>query len=81
MLEHGKAVKRKLSFGNMKVFGGVQQALFLVLMLVTLLAVFSTSWNLTYKIGIALIAFAIIFMSILAAALLQAQKENQQTQA
>jgi low affinity Fe/Cu permease len=78
--EHGKAVKTKLSFGNMKVFGGVQQALFLVLMLVTLLAVFSTSWNLTYKIGIALIAFAIIFMSILAAALLQAQKENQQTQ-
>ena len=65
----------------MKVFGGVQQALFLVLMLVTLLAVFSTNWNLTYKIGIALIAFAIIFMSILAAALLQAQKENQQTQA
>jgi low affinity Fe/Cu permease len=73
-------VKAKLSFGNIKVFTGVQQAFFLVLMMVTLLAVFSTNWNFTYKIGIALIAFAIIFLSTLAAALLQQQKEIKQTQ-
>lgn len=73
-------VKAKVSFGNMKVFTGVQQALFLVLMLVTLLAVFSTNWNFTYKVGIALIAFAILFLSTLAAALLQQQKEIKQTQ-
>ncbi len=73
--------EKEVSFGNMKVFTGVQQALFLVLMLVTLLAVFSTNWNLTYKIGIALIAFAIIFLSTLAAALLQQQKEVKQAQA
>jgi hypothetical protein len=73
-------VKTKLSFGNMKVFTGVQQALFLVLMIVTLLAVFSTNWNFTYKVGIALIAFAILFLSTLAAALLQQQKEIKQTQ-
>ena len=71
----------EVSFGNMKVFTGVQQAFFLVLMLVTLLAVFSTNWSLTYKIGIALIAFAIIFLSTLAAALLQQQKEVKQAQA
>ena len=79
MHEHEK-VTTELSFGNMKVFTGVQQALFLVLMLVTLLAVFSTNWSLTYKIGIALIAFAIIFLSTLAAALLQQQKEIKQAQ-
>jgi len=79
-VHENEKVTTELSFGNMKVFTGVQQALFLVLMLVTLLAVFSTSWRLTYKIGIALIAFAIIFLSTLAAALLQQQKEIKQAQ-
>jgi protein-S-isoprenylcysteine O-methyltransferase Ste14 len=79
--EAWNVVKNKLSFGNMKVFSGVQEALVLALMLVTILALFYVNMDITYKIGIAVIAFAIIFLATLAAALLRQQKEIKQAQA
>jgi len=65
----------------MKVFSGVQEALVLALMLVTILALFYVNMDITYKIGIAVIAFAIIFLATLATALLRQQKEIRRAQA
>ncbi len=70
-------VSQKLSFGNMKVFNGVQEALVLGLMLVTILVLFYANIDFTYKIGIAVIAFIIIFLATLSASLLRQQKEIQ----
>ena len=68
----------KLSFGNMKVFNGVQEALVLALMLVSMFVLFYIDIDWTFKIGIAVIVFAIIFLSTLAAALLRQQRELKQ---
>ena len=65
----------------MKVFSGVQEALILALMLVTILALFYVNMDIIYKIGIAVIVFAIIFLATLAATLLRQQKEIKQAQA
>jgi hypothetical protein len=59
----------------MKVFSRVQEALVLALMLVVFLAIFSTNIDFTLKIGIGVIAAAIVFLATLAAGLLQQQKE------
>ncbi len=61
----------------MKVFNGVQEALVLGLMLVTILVLFYANIDFTYKIGIAVIAFIIIFLATLSASLLRQQKEIQ----
>ena len=74
-MESGEA---KLSFGNMKVFNGVQEALVLALMLVSMFVLFYIEIDWTFKIGIAVIVFAIIFLSTLAAALLRQQRELKQ---
>lgn len=71
----------KLSFGNMKVFNGIQEALVLALMLVSVLVLFYVNIDFTYKIGIAVIVFTIIFLATLAATLLRQQKEIKQAQA
>ena len=68
----------KLSFGNLKVFNGVQEALVLALMLVSMFVLFYIDIDWTFKIGIAVIVFAIIFLSTLAAALLRQQRELKQ---
>ena len=68
----------KLSFGNMKVFNGVQEALVLASMLVSMFVLFYIDIDWTFKIGIAVIVFAIIFLSTLAAALLRQQRELKQ---
>ncbi len=65
----------------MKVFNGIQEALVLALMLVSMLVIFYVNIDWTYKIGIAVIVLAIIFLSTLAAALLRQQRETKQTQA
>ena len=65
----------------MKVFNGIQEALVLALMLVSMLVIFYVNIDWTYKIGIAIIVLAIIFLSTLAAALLRQQKETKQAQA
>jgi hypothetical protein len=59
----------------MKVFSGVQQALVLALMLVSMFVLFYVNIDWTFKIGIAVIVFAIIFLATLAASLLQQQRE------
>jgi hypothetical protein len=74
-------VKIKLSLGSMKVFNGIQEALVLALMLISVLALFYVDMDITYKIGIAVIVFTIIFLATLAATLLRQQKEIKQTQA
>jgi len=65
----------------MKVFNGIQEALVLALMLVTILTLFYVNIDITYKIGIAAIVFTIIFLATLAATLLRQQKEIRQAQA
>jgi cbb3-type cytochrome oxidase subunit 3 len=70
-----------LSFGNLKVFNGIQEALVLALMLVSVLVLFYVDIDFTFKIGIAVIVFTIIFLATLAATLLRQQREIKQTQA
>ena len=65
----------------MKVFSGVQEALVLALMLVSIFVLFYVNIDLTFKIGIAVIVFTIIFLATLAAALLRQQRELKQAQA
>jgi hypothetical protein len=70
-----------LSFGSLKVFNGIQEALVLGLMLVSVLALFYVDMEISYKIGIAVTVFTIIFLATLAATLLRQQRENKQAQA
>ena len=71
----------KLSLGNLKVFSGIQEALILALMLVSMFVLFYVDIDWVFKIGIAVIVFAIIFLATLAAALLRQQRELKQAQA
>ncbi len=59
----------------MKIFSGIQEALVLALMLVSIVALFYVNMDITYKIGIAVIVFAVIFLATLAATLLRQQRE------
>jgi preprotein translocase subunit SecF len=74
-------VNEKLSFGTPKVFNGIQEALVLALMLVSILVLFYVNIDWTVKIGIGVIVFAIIFLSTLAAGLMRQQRETRQAQA
>ena len=69
-----------MSFGSLKVFNGIQEALVLGLMLVSVLALFYVDMDIFYKIGIAVIVFTIIFLATLAATLLRQQREIKQAQ-
>ncbi len=64
----------------MKVFSGIQEALVLALMMVSVLTLFYVNIDITYKIGIAVMAFTIIFLATLAATLLRQQREIKQAQ-
>jgi len=68
-----------MSFGNLKVFTGIQEMLILALMLISILALFYLDIEFTYKIGIIAIVFVIIVLSTMAAQLLRIQKENIKT--
>jgi FlaA1/EpsC-like NDP-sugar epimerase len=72
-----------MSFGmSQKVFSGVQEALILALMLVSLFALmYFPQIDMTYKVGIIILAFAVIFLSTLATQMLRAQKEARQAAA
>ena len=70
-----------MSFGSLKVFNGIQEALVLGLMLVSVIALFYVDMEIPYKIGIAVIVFTIIFLATLAATLLRQQREVKQSQA
>ena len=66
-----------MSFGP-KVFSGVQEALVLTLMLASVFALFYVNMDISYKIGIAVIAFTVIFLTTLATQMLKQQKEIKQ---
>ncbi|MEM2108148.1 MAG: hypothetical protein QXL10_02550 [Candidatus Bathyarchaeia archaeon] len=57
---------------------GVQEILVLALMIVSVFAIFYSDIEISYKIGIAALAFSIIFLSTLAIQVLEQQKENRQ---
>lgn len=63
-----------MSFGP-KVFSGVQEALVLALMLVTVFALFYVNMDISYKIGIGAIVFTVIFLTTLATQMLRQQAE------
>ncbi len=69
-----------MSFGNIKVFSGVQEALTLALMLVTMLALFYVDMDFTYKVVIGALSFSVIFLASLASAILRQQKETREKQ-
>jgi len=66
-----------MSFGP-KVFSGIQEMLVLALMLVSVFALFYVNMDITYKIGIAVIVFTVIFLTTLATQMLRQQKEIKQ---
>jgi hypothetical protein len=65
----------RLGLGNMS---AVQEILVLALMLVSLFALFFSDIELPYKIGIAALAFSLVFLTSLASQMLKEDKENKQ---
>ena len=65
----------------MKVFSGVQEVLILALMLVSVFALFYFNISIMYKVGIAVIAFSVIFLITLATQILRQQKESKKAAA
>jgi hypothetical protein len=63
----------RLGLGNLST---VQEVLVLALMLVSVFALFFSDIDLTYKIGIAVLAFSLIFLTSLASQLLKQEKEQ-----
>ena len=61
---------------NPKVFSGIQEALFLALMLVTVVTLFYVNINIMYKVGIAVIVFTVIFLMTMATQIMQQQKDT-----
>jgi hypothetical protein len=68
-------VDLNLSFGNLRVFSGVQEVLVLASMLISVFALIYVEMDIIYKIGIAVLAFTIIFLATLATQILRQQKE------
>jgi hypothetical protein len=63
-----------MSFGP-RVLSGVQEALVLALMLLFVFAVFEVQMDFTYKIGIAVIVFAVIFLTTISTQIMRQQAE------
>jgi hypothetical protein len=61
---------------GLKSLSGVQEILVLALMLVSVFAIFYSDMELTYKIGIAVLVFSVIFLASLASQVLKQEKEN-----
>ena len=70
-----------MSFGSQKVFSGIQEALVLALMLVTMFALSYVDLAIVYKVSIAVIAFIAIFLTTIATQILRAQKESRKAAA
>jgi hypothetical protein len=70
-----------MSFGSQKVFSGIQEALVLALMLLSVVVLFYVNIGIMYKVGIAVIVFAVIFLTTLATQILRQEKETRQAQA
>ena len=65
----------------MKVYSGIQEALVLALMLVSMFVLFYVDIDWAFKIGIVVMVFAILFLATLASALLRQQREVKRAQA
>jgi len=63
---------------GLKSLSGVQEILVLALMLVSVFAIFYSDMELTYKIGIAVLVFSVIFLTTLANQVLKQEKEKSQ---
>ena len=63
-----------MSFGP-RVFSGIQEVLVLALMLVSVFAIFYVDMDITYKVGMVVIVFAVIFLTTLATQMLKQQTE------
>ena len=63
---------------GLKNLSAVQEILVLALTLVSVFAIFYSDMELTYKIGIAALAFSVIFLTTLASQVLKQEKENKQ---
>jgi len=70
-----------LSFGNLKVLNGIQEALVLGLMLIFVLTIYYVDISWTYKLGIGILTFTIIFLAVSAASILRQQREMRKAQA
>ena len=58
-----------------RVFSGIQEILVLALMMISVFALMYVEMDITYKIGIAVLAFTIIFLATLATQILRQQRE------
>ena len=66
-----------MSLGSgLKSLSRVQEILVLALMIVSVFAIFYSDMEFTYKIGVAVLAFSIIFLATLASQVLKQDKEN-----
>jgi hypothetical protein len=63
----------RLGLGNLS---GLQEALVLALMLVSVFALFFSDIELVYKIGIVALAFGVIFLTSLASQLLKQENDR-----
>ena len=63
---------------GLKNLSAVQEILVLALTMVSVFAIFYSDMELTYKIGIAALAFSVIFLTTLASQVLKQEKENKQ---
>lgn len=71
----------KLSFGRIRALNGVVEALVLGLMLILVLTIFYVDVSWTYKLGIGILIFAIIFLVVSAVSILNQQREMKKNQA
>jgi len=69
-----------LSFGGLKELSAIQQALVFGLLLVSILTIYYVDISWTFKLGIGVLTFALIFLVISATALLRQQKEMRKAQ-
>jgi hypothetical protein len=70
-----------LSFGNLKVLNGIQEALVLGLMMIFVLTIYYVDISWTYKLGIGILTFTVIFLAVSAATILRQQREMRKAQA
>ncbi|MCW4028647.1 MAG: hypothetical protein NWE92_03245 [Candidatus Bathyarchaeota archaeon] len=65
-----------MSFGNaLKNFSGIEELLVLALMFVSIFALFYFDISITYKIGIGVLVFTVIFLTTLANQIRRQQRE------
>ena len=73
--EQKVTVKMSLRLG-LRGLNGVQEVMVLALMLVSIFAIYYSDMELTYKIGIAALAFSVIFLTSMASQVLKQEKEK-----